>query len=179
MRLINSTAVSVTVACSLVLGPHPLTRKGVWWSLSDFLVVPSQQSWYWTTQCYVMQPCAQLTDLLVNISIDLAIKMYDPTLRCYHNSRITQWGTAVELMLHPSCHGCFSHITITHYSSHMTNGILLTRHNQKIAQWSSDPFPRERVGSGHESKSCVEIEGYFIRYKNFYHIRAFEVSNRI
>ena len=33
----------------------------------------------------------------------------------------------------------------------MTNGILLTRHNQEIAQWSPDPFPRERVGSGHET----------------------------
>ena len=28
---------------------------------------------------------------------------------------------------------------------------LLTRHNQEIAQWSPDPFPRERVGSGHET----------------------------
>ena len=37
-------------------------------------------------------------------------------------------------------------------SSHMTNGILLTRHNQEIAQWSPDPFPRERVGSGHETR---------------------------
>ena len=34
----------------------------------------------------------------------------------------------------------------------MTNDILLTRHNQEIAQWSPDPFPRERVGSGHETK---------------------------
>ena len=33
----------------------------------------------------------------------------------------------------------------------MTNGILLTRHNQEIAQWSPDPFPRERVGSGHKT----------------------------
>ena len=33
----------------------------------------------------------------------------------------------------------------------MTNGILLTRHNQEIVQWSPDPFPRERVGSGHET----------------------------
>ena len=33
----------------------------------------------------------------------------------------------------------------------MTNDILLTRHNQEIAQWSPDPFPRERVGSGHET----------------------------
>ena len=35
----------------------------------------------------------------------------------------------------------------------MTNGILLTRHNQEIAQWSPDPFPRERVGSGHETNN--------------------------
>ena len=33
----------------------------------------------------------------------------------------------------------------------MTNGILLTWHNQGIAQWSPDPFPCERVGSGHET----------------------------
>ena len=35
----------------------------------------------------------------------------------------------------------------------MTNGILLTRRNQEIAQWSPDPFPRERVGSGHETRA--------------------------
>ena len=29
---------------SLIPRPHPLTREGVWWTLSDFLVVPSQQS---------------------------------------------------------------------------------------------------------------------------------------
>ena len=29
---------------SLVPRPHPLMRKGVWWPLSDFLVVPSQQN---------------------------------------------------------------------------------------------------------------------------------------
>ena len=28
---------------------------------------------------------------------------------------------------------------------------LLTRHNQEITQWSPDPFPRERVESGHET----------------------------
>ena len=44
-------------------------------------------------------------------------------------------------------------LAITHYSSHMTNGILLTQHNQEIAQWSPDPFPREREGSGHKTRS--------------------------
>ena len=39
-------------------------------------------------------------------------------------------------------------------SSHMTNSILLTQQNQEIAQWSPDPFPRERVGSGHETTGC-------------------------
>ena len=39
------------------------------------------------------------------------------------------------------------------YSSHMTNGILLTPHNQEVTQWSPDPFSRERVGSGHETRS--------------------------
>ena len=31
-------------------------------------------------------------------------------------------------------------------------GILVTRHNQEIAPWSPDPFPRDRVGSGHETR---------------------------
>ena len=31
---------------SLITRPHPLTRKKVWWLLSTFLVVPSQQSWF-------------------------------------------------------------------------------------------------------------------------------------
>ena len=39
----------------------------------------------------------------------------------------------------------------------MTNGILLTRHNQEIAQWSPDPFPRERVGSGDETRSNMNV----------------------
>ena len=42
----------------------------------------------------------------------------------------------------------------------MTNGILLTRHNQEIAQWSPDPFPRERVGSGHETRKTRAIRYY-------------------
>ena len=41
----------------------------------------------------------------------------------------------------------------------MTNGILLTRHNQEIAQWSPDPFPRERVGSGNETSVGRGCEG--------------------
>ena len=32
-----------------------------------------------------------------------------------------------------------------------SQSIVLTRHNQESAQWSPDPFPRERVGSGHET----------------------------
>ena len=39
---------------------------------------------------------------------------------------------------------------------------LLTRHNQGIAQWSPDPFPRERVGSGHETSSA-----WLGSYQNF------------
>ena len=41
----------------------------------------------------------------------------------------------------------------------MTNGILLTRHNQEIAQWSPDLFPRERVGSGHKTRECSALWG--------------------
>ena len=33
---------------------------------------------------------------------------------------------------------------------------LLTRHNQGIAQWSPDPFPRERVRSGHETTKSMD-----------------------
>ena len=36
---------------------------------------------------------------------------------------------------------------------------LLTRHNQRFAQWSPDPFPRERVGSGHETKKNLPHTG--------------------
>ena len=31
---------------------------------------------------------------------------------------------------------------------------LLTQHNQEITQWPPDPFPRERVGSGHETTNA-------------------------
>ena len=41
----------------------------------------------------------------------------------------------------------------------MTNGILLTQHNQEIAQWSPDPFSRERVGSGHETTESATVVG--------------------
>ena len=34
--------------------------------------------------------------------------------------------------------------------------IIKTRHNQEIAQWSPDPFPRERVGSRHDSNADDE-----------------------
>ena len=34
---------------------------------------------------------------------------------------------------------------------------LLTRHNQGIAQWSPDPFPRKRVGSGHETTLICDV----------------------
>jgi len=35
---------------------------------------------------------------------------------------------------------------------------LLTWYNQEIAQWSPDPFPRERVGSGHETTEALALE---------------------
>ena len=34
--------------------PHPLTRKKVWWLLSDFLAVPSQKYWFWTSIDYLL-----------------------------------------------------------------------------------------------------------------------------
>ena len=39
----------------------------------------------------------------------------------------------------------------------MTVGILLTWHNQESVQWSPDPFPRKRVGSGYETKNSWAI----------------------
>ena len=47
---------------SLVPRPHPLTRKVVWWPLSDSLVVLSQQSWYWTTQWNSATSCNHALD---------------------------------------------------------------------------------------------------------------------
>ena len=47
---------------SLVPRLHPVTRKGVWWPLSNFLVVPSQQSWYWTTQWNSTLSCNHVLD---------------------------------------------------------------------------------------------------------------------
>ena len=44
----------------------------------------------------------------------------------------------------------------------MTNGILLTQHNQEITQWSPDPFPCERVGSGLETKVFIVSSSYFM-----------------
>ena len=46
------------------------------------------------------------------------------------------------------------------YSSHLTNGILLTWYNQEIAQWSPDPFPCVRVGSGHETSQLAASNKY-------------------
>ena len=56
---------------SLVLRPHPLTRKGVWWPLSDLLVVPNQQSWYWTTQWNSATPCNHVLDRLTDLFVVL------------------------------------------------------------------------------------------------------------
>ena len=50
-------------------------------------------------------------------------------------------------------------------SSHMTNGILLTWHNQEIAQWSPDPFPHERVGSGPETNADLDYKIIDFRFR--------------
>ena len=44
--------------------------------------------------------------------------------------------------------------------------ILLTRHNQESAQWSPDPFPRERVGSGHETADHQDVLPYSRNFKH-------------
>ena len=41
---------------------------------------------------------------------------------------------------------------------------LLTQHNQEIAQWSPDPFPRERVGSGHETTISIAGKAPYLEY---------------
>ena len=57
------------VLISLLPRPNPLTRKGFWWPLSNFMVVPSQQSWYWTTQWNSTTSCNHMlnwpTDLFI------------------------------------------------------------------------------------------------------------------
>ena len=52
-------------------------RLGVRWPLSDFLVVPSQQSWYWTTQWNSTTSCNHVLDQLTNLFVALCP---DPTL---------------------------------------------------------------------------------------------------
>ena len=47
---------------NLMPRPHPLTRKGAWWPLSDSLVMSSQQSWYWTTQWNSALSCNHVLD---------------------------------------------------------------------------------------------------------------------
>ena len=67
----------ITEDPSLVPRPHPLTRKGVWWPLSDFLVVPSQQSWYWTTQWSCTTSCNHVLDRPRHLFV---VSCPDPTL---------------------------------------------------------------------------------------------------
>ena len=74
--------------------------------------------------------------------------------------RLTSGGTLNQMILcivyNPTL-PCPSHAHLKSFASsyllfpYMTNGILLTRHNQEIAQWLPDRFPHERVGSGHEA----------------------------
>ena len=46
---------------SLVPRPRPLTWRRVWWLLSDFLVVPTQQYWFWTTVDYMLAWCRPIS----------------------------------------------------------------------------------------------------------------------
>ena len=107
---------TLTLDSSLVPRSHPLMRKGVWWPLSDFLVVPSQQNAISHVTWVVQQRSGW----------DLGMRL--------------QTGRPVEHMV-----VWRSTISLGSVSR------LLTRHNQEIAQWSPDPFPHERVGSGHET----------------------------
>ena len=113
---------------SLAPRPHPLTRKGIWWPLSDFLVMLNQQ--YWTNSA---TSCNHVLDR--------------PT---YLRSR-TQTP--------PSRLCCATQVTWL------------------MSFCSPDPFPRERVRSGHVCIicSCCIVYSYpkyprevikEIRYKN-------------
>jgi len=52
-----SCSIFFSIMLSLVPRPRPLTGKRVWWQLSDFLVVPSQQYWFWTNTDYLLGWC--------------------------------------------------------------------------------------------------------------------------
>ena len=107
----------VPVDPSLVPRPHPLMRKGVWWPLSDCLVVLSQQNAISHVTCVVHERWGR--GLGMRLQIGQLVE------------HMVAWRSSISL-------GC-------------SVSRLLTRHNQEIAQWSPDPFPRERVGSGHET----------------------------
>ena len=59
---------------------------------------------------------------------------------------VSLWHSAISLASINACMTC----TI---SLACSESLLLTQHNQESAQWPADPFPRERVGSGHETNS--------------------------
>jgi len=66
------------VHCSLVPRPCPLTRKRVWWLLSDFLVVPTQQYWFWTNIDYLLAWCKAYFIGLCAYLDDTALLGYTP-----------------------------------------------------------------------------------------------------
>ena len=45
-----------------------------------------------------------------------------------------------------------------------SESILLTWHNQENAQWSLDPFPHEKMGSGHETTCAADYSLWLLKY---------------
>ena len=64
-------------AFSLVPRLTPSQGERVWWPLSNFLAVLSQQSWYWTTQWNSTTSCNHVLDQLTNLFV---VSCPDPTL---------------------------------------------------------------------------------------------------
>ena len=114
---LNKAHTQCTLLASLVPRSHPLTRKGVWWPLNDFLVVPSQQNAISHVTWVAQQ--RQRWSLGMRLQIGRSVE------------HMVAWRNTTSL-------GC-------------SVSRLLTRHIQEIAQWSPDPFSRERVESGQET----------------------------
>ena len=57
-----------------------------------------------------------------------------------------------------SINACMTLRYIIHWL--VQNRYCMTRHNQERAQWSPDPFPHERVGSGHETIYTSKLSTY-------------------
>ena len=93
---------------SLMPRPHPLTRKGIWWPLSDFLVVASQQNaishvtwvalqkkgWSLGTRLQIGQLVEHMVAWCGAISLGCSVSR----LLTRHNQEIAEWSPAPFLV---------------------------------------------------------------------------------